>query len=97
MCEVPYASAVESLICYDVYKHDICYAIGLVTRYQSDPGQAHWKTVKRILKCLESIIYHVIKEKICIWKAILMLIWRKFKWSISTHQLHVHAHQFSLP
>jgi len=48
MCKVPYASAVESLICYDVYKHDICYAIGLVTRYQSDPGQAHWKTVKRI-------------------------------------------------
>jgi len=41
MCEVPYASAFESLICYDVYKHDICYAIGLVTRYQSDPGQAH--------------------------------------------------------
>lgn len=25
MCKVPYASAVESLICYDVYKHDkIC-------------------------------------------------------------------------
>ncbi|GMP50698.1 hypothetical protein CsSME_00017211 [Camellia sinensis var. sinensis] len=32
---------------------DICYAVGLVSRYQSNPGPAHWKAVKRILRYLK--------------------------------------------
>ena len=31
---------------------DICFAVGLVSRYQSNPGIAHWKAVKRILRYL---------------------------------------------
>ena len=31
---------------------DICYAIGIVSSYQSNPGLAHWIAVKRILKYL---------------------------------------------
>ena len=32
---------------------DICYAVRLVNRYQSNPGQKHWMTVKRILRYLK--------------------------------------------
>ncbi|XP_070015243.1 secreted RxLR effector protein 161-like [Nicotiana sylvestris] len=28
---------------------DICQAVGLVSRYQTDPGLAHWQAVKRIM------------------------------------------------
>ena len=31
---------------------DICFAIGMVSRYQSNPGPEHWTTVKHILKYL---------------------------------------------
>ena len=50
MPRVPYASAVGSLM-YAMMctRPDICYAVGLVSRYQSNPGQKHWMTVKRIL------------------------------------------------
>jgi len=29
---------------------DICFAIGSVSCYQSNPGLAHWQTVKRIMR-----------------------------------------------
>ena len=31
----------------------ICHAIGLVSRYQSNPGRAHWQVVKRIFRYLQ--------------------------------------------
>ena len=53
MRRVPYASAVGSLM-YAMLctRLDICYAIGIVGRYQSNPGLAHWIAVKNILKYL---------------------------------------------
>ena len=33
-------------------KPDICYAVGIVSRYQSNPGLDHWIAVKHILKYL---------------------------------------------
>ena len=32
---------------------DICYAVGLVSRYQSNPGLDHWTIVKHILQYLK--------------------------------------------
>ena len=32
---------------------DICYAVGLVSRYQSNAGKAHWQAVKRIFRYLQ--------------------------------------------
>uniref|UniRef100_A0A2N9G0N8 CCHC-type domain-containing protein n=1 Tax=Fagus sylvatica TaxID=28930 RepID=A0A2N9G0N8_FAGSY len=32
---------------------DICYAVGLVRRYQSNPGKAHWQAVKQIFRYLQ--------------------------------------------
>ena len=54
MKNVPYASVVGSLM-YAMLctRPDICYAVGLVSRYQSNPGEAHWKAVKRILRYLK--------------------------------------------
>ena len=50
---VPYASVVGSLM-YAMLctRPNICYAIGIVSRYQSNPGLAHWIAVKHILKYL---------------------------------------------
>ena len=50
MARVPYASAVGSLMYVMMCtRPDICYAVGLVSRYQSNPGYKHWNAVKRIL------------------------------------------------
>jgi hypothetical protein len=53
MKDKPYASAVGSLM-YAMLctRPDICYAVGLVSRFQSDPGPIHWKAVKRIFRYL---------------------------------------------
>ncbi|KAK6120832.1 hypothetical protein DH2020_045427 [Rehmannia glutinosa] len=53
MSRIPYASAVGSLM-YAMLctRPDICYAVGVVSRYQSNPGEEHWVAVKHILKYL---------------------------------------------
>ena len=50
---IPFASAVGSLM-YAMLctMPDICYAVGIVSQYQSDPGEEHWIAVKYILKYL---------------------------------------------
>jgi len=54
---IPYASAVESLMYPMMYTRlNICYAMGLMSRYQSNPSQAYWKAMKRILKYLKCIM-----------------------------------------
>ncbi len=53
MRQIPYASAVGSLM-YAMLctRPDICYAVGVVSRFQSNPGPEHWNAVKHILKYL---------------------------------------------
>ena len=53
MKTVPYASAMGSLM-YAMLctRPDICFAMGMVSRYQSNPRQGHWTAVKHILKYL---------------------------------------------
>ncbi|XP_075096534.1 secreted RxLR effector protein 161-like [Nicotiana tabacum] len=54
MIRVPYRSAVGSLMYAMVCtRPDICQAVGLVSRYQTDTGLAHWQTVKRIMRYLK--------------------------------------------
>ena len=54
MAGVPYASAVGNLM-YAMLctRLDICFAVGLVSRYQSNPGLEHWTAIKYILKYLK--------------------------------------------
>ena len=53
MRQVPYASAVGSLM-YAMLctRPAICYSVGMVSQYQSNPGPQHWQAVKHILKYL---------------------------------------------
>ena len=50
MRNIPYASAVGSLM-YAMLctRPDICYSVGMVSRYQSNHGRDHWTAVKNIL------------------------------------------------
>ncbi|TYJ99632.1 gag/pol protein [Cucumis melo var. makuwa] len=53
MRRIPYASAVGSLMYVMLCTmSDICYAVGIVSRYQSNPRLDHWTVVKIILKYL---------------------------------------------
>jgi ATP-binding cassette subfamily B (MDR/TAP) protein 1 len=53
MSGVPYASAIGSImyamICTGL---DVSYALNVMSRYQSNPGDAHWVVVKNILEYL---------------------------------------------
>ncbi|KAA0063702.1 gag/pol protein [Cucumis melo var. makuwa] len=53
MSSIPDADAVGSLM-YAMLctRPDICYSVGMVSSYQSNPGCDHWTAVKNILKYL---------------------------------------------
>ena len=54
MRRVPYAEAVGSLM-YAMLctRPDICFAVGMVSRYQFNPGPQYWTAVKHIIKYLK--------------------------------------------
>ena len=53
MRRIPYASVVLSLMYVMLYtRSDICYAVKIVSRYQSNLRLDHWIVVKIILKYL---------------------------------------------
>ena len=55
MSRVPYASVVGSIMyAMTCTRLDVAYSLGVVSRYQSDPRQNHWKVVKAILKYLRN-------------------------------------------
>lgn len=51
MSAIPYASAVGSIM-YAMLctRPDVSYALSVASRYQSNPGEAHWVATKNILK-----------------------------------------------
>ena len=53
MSRVPYTSAVGSIIyAMTCSRPDVAFALSMVSRYQGNPGRAHWTAVKNILKYL---------------------------------------------
>ena len=51
MNKVPYASAVGSLMYAMICtRPNISHAVGVVSRYMSNPGKQHWEAVKWILR-----------------------------------------------
>jgi hypothetical protein len=53
MSGVPYASAIGSIMYAMICtRPDVSFALSVSSRYQSDPGLAHWTAVKNILKYL---------------------------------------------
>jgi len=54
MKNIPYASAVGSLMYAQVCtRPDIAFAVGMLGRYQSNPGVDHWKAAKKVLRYLQ--------------------------------------------
>ena len=54
MSKVPYASMVGSLMFAMMCTGpDICFAVGMVSKYQSYLGPTHWKAVKKIMRYLK--------------------------------------------
>ncbi|WVY97343.1 hypothetical protein V8G54_029494 [Vigna mungo] len=57
MAKIPYASAIRSLMYAMVCtRPDIGHAVGVVSRFMSNPGKAHWEAVKWILRYLRGTI-----------------------------------------
>uniref|UniRef100_A0A2N9FSS1 Retrovirus-related Pol polyprotein from transposon TNT 1-94 n=1 Tax=Fagus sylvatica TaxID=28930 RepID=A0A2N9FSS1_FAGSY len=57
MSKVPYASAIGSLMYAMVCTRlDIAHAVGVVSRYMSNPGKQHWEAVKWILRYLKGTL-----------------------------------------
>ena len=53
MSRVPYASAVGSLMYAMVFtRPDIALAVGVLSRFMSNPEKEHWTTVKRVFRYL---------------------------------------------
>src|SRR4051812_29800682 len=54
MRRVPYASAIGSIMYAMICTPpDVSYALSVTSRYQADPGEGHWTTVKNMLKYLK--------------------------------------------
>jgi hypothetical protein len=61
MSRVTYANAVGSLMYVMVStRPDISHAIGVVSRYMSNPGKGHWEAVKWVLRYRhKQLFYHL--------------------------------------
>lgn len=58
---VPYASVVGSFIYAMLHaRSNICYAVAIFSRYQSNLGLEHWVSMKHILKYLRGMREYMI-------------------------------------
>ena len=54
MKKIPYASTVGSLMyAQTCTRPDISFAVGMLGRYQSDPGFEYWKAAKKVMRYLQ--------------------------------------------
>jgi Reverse transcriptase (RNA-dependent DNA polymerase) len=54
MRDVPYREAVGSLMYATIAtRPDIAFAIGILSRFSTNPGRAHWEAVKRVFRYLK--------------------------------------------
>ncbi|XP_073030772.1 secreted RxLR effector protein 161-like [Primulina eburnea] len=64
MKNIPYASAVGSLMYAQVYtRPDIAFVVGMLGRYQSNPCLGHWKVVKKVMRYLEGTKDYILMFK----------------------------------
>ncbi|XP_047181674.1 secreted RxLR effector protein 161-like [Vigna umbellata] len=57
MKNIPYASTVGSLMYAQVCTRiDVAFVVGVLGRYQSNPGVDHWKAVKKVMRYLQGTI-----------------------------------------
>ena len=64
MENIPYASVVGSLMyAQTCTRPDISFAVGMLGRYQSNPGVHHWKAAKKVLRYLQGTKEHMLTYK----------------------------------
>ena len=57
MKDIPYISAVGSLMYLaTMTRPDIAYTVGVLARFNSNPGMAHWKAVKHLFRYLKGTL-----------------------------------------
>lgn len=62
MAGIPYISAVASCIYLaGVTRPDISYAVGVLARFNKNPGPQHWKAVQRLLRYLKGTVNFALK------------------------------------
>jgi hypothetical protein len=71
MSHIPYASAIGSIMYAMICtRPDVSYALSMTSRYQANPGEAHWIAVKNILKYLrrtkEMFLVYGGKDELCV-------------------------------
>ena len=72
MKAIPYASTIGSIMYAMICTRlDVSYALSITSRYQQNPGENHWITVKNILKYLRRtkdtfLIYGGIEEELSV-------------------------------
>jgi hypothetical protein len=61
MSDIPYSSALGSLMYAMLFtRPDLCHAVGLLSRYQSNPGELHWKQILNTLRYVKGTVdYHL--------------------------------------
>ena len=58
---IPYASIVGSLMyAQTCTRPDISFAVGMLGRYQSNPGMQHWKAAKKVMRYLQGTKNHML-------------------------------------
>ncbi|GMI78221.1 cysteine-rich RLK (RECEPTOR-like protein kinase) 8 [Hibiscus trionum] len=64
MKNIPYASVVGSLMYVQVCtRPDIAFVVGMLGRYQSNPGIDHWKVAKKVLRYLKGTKEYMLTYK----------------------------------
>ena len=64
MENIPHASIVGSLMyAQTCARPDISFAVGMLGRYQSNPGLDHWKDAKKVLRYLQGTKDHMLTYK----------------------------------
>ncbi|XP_061356738.1 secreted RxLR effector protein 161-like [Gastrolobium bilobum] len=64
MESIPYVSVVGSLMyAQTCTQPDISFAVGMLGRYQSNPGMEHWKAAKKVLRYLQGTKDHMLMYK----------------------------------
>ena len=64
MRNIPYASVVGSLMyAQTCTRPDISFAVGMLGRYQINPGLDHWKAAKKFLRYLQGMKNHMLTYK----------------------------------
>ncbi|XP_059223384.1 uncharacterized protein LOC131997099 [Stomoxys calcitrans] len=57
MSQIPYMQAVGCLLfASQVSRPDITYAVNMLSRFSKNPGKAHWKAAKRVMRYLKGTL-----------------------------------------